>query len=345
MPRPSRKQPALSSAGNPTSGERLQKVLASAGFGSRRQCEELIVTGRVTIDGEIITELGTRVDASSQLVSVDGEQLKMAQREYFVVNKPTGVVSTNADPSGRPRVVDLVDSPHRLFPVGRLDMSSEGLILVTNDGELANRLTHPKFRIEKIYHVEVAGQPSVEVLQKLRKGVHLAEAFAKPDSVRVKKRGRSVTTLEMVLSEGRNREIRRILARLGHKVIRLKRIALGPLRLGELPSGAHRPVTQRELAALTRAVGLRGSASGKQAKTRGRAEKPVDEGGKQQSGTRTRRKSGSVVQRELKKRGAEGTPRGLRGEARTIQTKRKTRAVGKKKAAGKKSKPSGRKRR
>jgi 23S rRNA pseudouridine2605 synthase len=173
---------------------------------------------------------------------------------YFLVHKPRGVVSTNSDPSGRMRVVDLVAYPGRLFTVGRLDMSSEGLILVTNDGQLANRLTHPRYGVEKTYQVEVAGQIDRDELARLRKGVHLAEGFARVVSAKIKHQYTGSTLLEIVLAEGRNREIRRILARVGHKVQRLKRVALGPLRLGELAAGEVRPLERVELRKLKQAA-------------------------------------------------------------------------------------------
>ena len=164
---------------------------------------------------------------------------------YFAVNKPTGVVSTSRDPAGRPRVIDLLPpNTPRVFCVGRLDISSEGLILVTNDGELANGLTHPRHGVEKIYQVQVAGQVEPEVLAQLHRGIHLAEGFAHVKHVRIKSRRKQSTILEMVLDEGRNREVRRLLARVGHKVQQLKRIAVGPVRLGDLPTGAVRPLTQ-----------------------------------------------------------------------------------------------------
>jgi 23S rRNA pseudouridine2605 synthase len=242
--RPSSTKPETSTAGN---GERLQKVLASAGLGSRRQCEELITDGRIEVDRRVVTELGTRVDVSRQEVRIDGEPLKRSKRVYFALNKPPGVVSTNRDPSGRPRVVDLIVSNDRLFTVGRLDMSSEGLIIVTNDGALANNLAHPRYGVDKIYHVQVAGSPAPEHLLTLRKGVHLAEGFVRVKEVHVKQRLKQSTVLEIVLSEGKNREIRRVMARIGHKVLRLKRIAIGPVRLGDLPLGAHRQLTALEL--------------------------------------------------------------------------------------------------
>jgi len=238
-------------------GQRLQKVLAAAGLGSRRACEELILTGRVEVDGRVVTELGTRVDPERQRIRVDGELLARPKRVYYAVNKPAGVVCTHRDPSGRPRVVDLVpSSTRRLFTVGRLDLHSEGLILVTNDGELANRLMHPRYRIAKRYRVLVAGYPERSQLAKLQRGVHLAEGVARVAAIRVKARHKKSTVLEMVLTEGRNREIRRLLARIGHKVVRLVRIGVGPVRLGTLAPGQYRPLTRGEIEALRRATGL-----------------------------------------------------------------------------------------
>jgi len=240
----------------PLGGEpaRLQKVLAAAGIGSRRKCEELITAGRVTVDGRTVTELGTKVDPDEAEVRVDGEPLPRTKRLYYLVNKPTGVVSSNRDPSGRPRVVDLLPSDERLFTVGRLDVSSEGLILVTNDGELANLLAHPRYGVEKTYHAQVVGVPEQEVLDRLRQGVHLAEGFAHAKRISIKSQHKQSALLEMVLDEGRNREVRRLLARVGHKVLRLKRVALGPLRLGDMPPGEFRPLRREEVRALKEAA-------------------------------------------------------------------------------------------
>lgn len=250
-PRPPRVNPAPHEEGS----DRLQKVLAAMGVASRRECEQMILAGRVEIDRQVVTELGTRVKPLEQEIRVDGEVLHQGKPVYFAVNKPEGVVCTARDPSGRPRVIDFLppDAP-RAYCVGRLDMSSEGLILVTNDGELANGLTHPKHGVEKIYHVQVAGHMEDEALAKLRKGMHLAEGFARAKHVRIKSRRANSTILEMILDEGRNREIRRLLARIGHKVQRLTRIAVGPVRLGEMPRGAVRPLTKQEIAALRQAV-------------------------------------------------------------------------------------------
>ena len=232
-------------------GVRLQKAMAAAGVGSRRHCEEIILAGRVEIDRKVVTELGTRVDPKRQEIRLDGVPLTQSRLVYYLVHKPQGIVSTNFDPSGRPRVIDLLPrTRERLFTVGRLDLSSEGLILLTNDGELAQRLAHPRFGVEKTYHVLVAGSPGTEVLAKLRQGVHLAEGFAKVESVKVKTGLKQSTLLEIVLAEGRNREIRRILAKLGHKVLRLKRVAIGELRLRDLPQGEFRRLTADEVRAL-----------------------------------------------------------------------------------------------
>ena len=240
-----RKQQSSKSAA--TVGERLQKVLARAGVGSRRACEQLIQEGRVEVDGKVVTKLGTRVDVANQKIRVDGEEKGSSQQIYYMVNKPPGVVSTNRDPAGRMRVIDLINSDMRLFPVGRLDRTSEGLILVTNDGELANRLTHPRYQVSKTYLVRVVGKISFAKLQELGKGTHLAEGFVKPESVRIKKHHRQSTELEIVLREGRNREIRRLLARAGHKVTNLCRTAVGAIKLGSLPSGSYRKLTLAEV--------------------------------------------------------------------------------------------------
>lgn len=242
---------SLASAAPAADGrERLQKVLAAAGIGSRRKCEELIAAGRVTVDDRAITEQGTKVDPDAVEICVDGEPLRRSRRLYYMVNKPTGVVSTSRDPSGRPRVIDLLPSDERLFTVGRLDLSSEGLILATNDGELANLLAHPRYGVEKTYHAQVVGVPEREVLDRLRQGVHLAEGFAHAKRVTVKSQHKQSALLEIVLDEGRNREVRRLLARVGHKVLRLKRVGLGPLRLGDLAPGEFRPLRREEVRAL-----------------------------------------------------------------------------------------------
>lgn len=234
-----------------TSLERLQKVLASAGVGSRRHCEEYIRDGRVTVDGKTVTELGIKVDPQAQKVCVDGERIKFQKRQYFLVNKPVGVVCSNNDPQGRPRVIDLFPPWHgRLFSVGRLDESSEGLLIVTNDGELAHALAHPRFQVERVYRCIIAGIPSDETFKQLRQGLHFTEGkFRMRDVRRVKTNGKS-TLVEVILTEGQNREVRRLFARVGHKVLKLKRTAFGPMKIGELDSAAYRPLTPSEVRVL-----------------------------------------------------------------------------------------------
>jgi len=238
--------------------ERLQKVLAHAGVGSRRHCETLIVGRHVTVDGQVVHELGTRVDPREQEIAVDGVPIRNERPAYWLVNKPRGYLCTNHDPAGRPLALDLVPRvSERVFCVGRLDEASEGLLLLTNDGELANKLMHPRFGVEKTYLVQVAGRPSPDDVHKLLRGVWLSDGHVKAKRVkRLKSQGDS-TWLRIVLAEGRNREIRRMLARLDHKVLSLRRVALGPVQLGRLKRGKARPLTAPELDALRRAAAPR----------------------------------------------------------------------------------------
>ena len=233
---------------------RLQRALAAAGIASRRQCEQIIREGRVDVDGKTVMEMGTKVDPQRQKITVDGQPIRRRRHVYFMLNKPPGVLSTSHDESGRLRAIDLIDSSERIYTVGRLDKSSEGLIIITNDGDLANQLTHPRYGVEKTYLVRVVGQPSIENLNRLRAGIHLAEAYARVAEVRIKKQLQNCTDLEILLKEGRNREIRRVMASLGHKVVMLKRIAIGTIRLGEMPRGAYRELTPSELDSLRGSV-------------------------------------------------------------------------------------------
>ena len=237
-----------------TGEQRINKLLAAAGLGSRRQVDELITDGRVEIDGKTITQVGVKVDADTAKISVDGEALKRHRPLYFAVHKPAGVLCTNSDPEGRPRVIDLVPGHNRLFPVGRLDSSSTGLILLTNDGELAQRLAHPRNSVPKSYHVVVAGQVEMDSMRRLQRGIYLAEGFARVDGAKIRRVRKGCTEIEITLSEGKNREIRRVLARLGHKVITLRRLAIGPLRLANMPEGSYRPLSQEEVVQLYNAV-------------------------------------------------------------------------------------------
>jgi 23S rRNA pseudouridine2605 synthase len=234
--------------------ERLNKVLAHAGLGSRRYCERLINAGRVSVDGRVVHELGTRVDPTKQKVAVDGQPIRLERHVYWLVNKPRGYLCTNRDPAGRPRAVDLVPQvSQRVYTVGRLDATSEGLLLLTNDGELANQLMHPRFGVEKTYLVQVAGDPTPDDLRQLLKGVWLSDGHVKAKRVKREKKSGQSTWLRIVLNEGKNREIRRMLARLGHKVLRLRRIALGPVPLGGLPTGKARRLSPSDVERLRHA--------------------------------------------------------------------------------------------
>ncbi len=230
--------------------ERLNKVLAHAGFGSRRQVEELIVAGRVSLEGEIVTELGTKV-LPNQKLTVDGEPVKSEKLTYWIVNKPQGYICSNYDPDGRPLAVDLVPQvTQRVYTVGRLDEGSEGLLLLTNDGDMAHRLMHPRFGVEKTYMVQVAGIPTRDDLQKLLTGVWLSDGRVKAKKARrIKIQGQSAW-LRIVLNEGKNREIRRMLAKLDHKVMTLRRVGIGPITLGSLETGKSRRLRGDEIQAL-----------------------------------------------------------------------------------------------
>lgn len=232
-------------------------ILANAGYGSRRNCEDLIITGRVQVDDKIVTELGTRVFPDKQKIKVDGEILHRARPIYIIVNKPKGILCTNRDPQGRSRAVDLVPPKFgRLFPVGRLDQNSEGLLLLTNDGILAQRLTHPRYEIPKKYKVQVAGEADYSLIDSLKKGIHLAEGIVQADEVVFKSKYKQSSILEITLREGKNREIRRMLARMGHKVLQLQRTAIGPIKLGNLAPGEYRILTKDELEKLQKIAGL-----------------------------------------------------------------------------------------
>jgi 23S rRNA pseudouridine2605 synthase len=235
--------------------QRLNKFLAHAGVGSRRFCDSLITAGRVTVDGVRVTDLGQKIDPTAHRVAVDDQPVRPEKLVYWVVNKPVGYLCTNADPGGRPRAVDLL--PHveqRVYPVGRLDEASEGLLLMTNDGDLAMPLMHPRYGIPKTYQVLVAGKPGADDLRKLLDGIWLSDGRVKARSVRRLKTQGNGTWLRVVLTEGKNREIRRMLARLGHKVLKLRRVAIGPIKLDKLPRGKARRVSAAELQELRKFV-------------------------------------------------------------------------------------------
>ena len=249
------------------SGQRLQKVLAHAGVASRRACEQLIADGRVSVDGITVTEAGVRVDPLTQEIRVDGSRiLTNPELITLMLHKPAGVVTTMEDPEGRPTVAQygrdyLAEHPElpdslRLVHVGRLDTETEGLLLLSNDGELSHRLMHPSFEIAKTYVAIVEGQVEPWVPRKLRRGIELEDGEARADRVTVKDSGPRGSIVEITLHSGKNRIVRRMLDAVGHPVTRLARTRLGPLRLGSLRPGETRPLSGEEIAALQQEVGL-----------------------------------------------------------------------------------------
>ena len=245
--------------------KRLQKILAETGCGSRRACEDLIREGRVAVNGEP-AHVGQKADPRRDRITLDGQLLKPRRRLVTVaLNKPRGVLSDEGSRrSDRPKARDLVPLPGRLFPVGRLGLWSEGLLLLSNDGELALRLTHPRYEHEKEYHVRVTPHPTPETLKQWRRGVFLDGRQAKPARVSILRKERNHTWLRIVLQEGRKRQIRRVAAILGHRVSRLKRVGLGPVQLGELRPGEWRYLEPDELDALQQLKGAKHSASQRQ---------------------------------------------------------------------------------
>ncbi|MFN2543601.1 MAG: pseudouridine synthase [Actinomycetota bacterium] len=236
--------------------ERLQRALARAGFGSRRACEQLIVEERVTVNGSVAT-LGDRVDPAHDEVRVDGDRIQLnPEIRTYALHKPAGVVSTMDDPQGRPALSAYLPEGPRVFPVGRLDRDSEGLLLLTNDGELANRLMHPRYAVEKEYLAEVQGAPSQRTVNRILSGVDLDDGPARAHSARVAGQSAGRGALRVVMVEGRKREVRRMLDAVGFPVVRLVRLRVGPVKLGRLAAGAHRELDRSEMSALYRATGL-----------------------------------------------------------------------------------------
>jgi len=235
-----------------TEGVRLQKVLAGAGVASRRACEVMISEGRVEVNGTVVTEQGVRVDPDRDVVRVDGSRIPPPRRHaYLVLNKPRGVVSTLSDPEDRRTLADFVaDRRERLFHVGRLDTDTEGLLILTNDGDLAHRLAHPSFEVPKTYLAEVAGVVSPATIKQLRAGLFLDDGPVRPTSVKVVSAGADRTLIKITLHEGRQHIVRRTMEAVGHPVRRLSRIGIGPVRLGRLKVGELRDLTREELGGL-----------------------------------------------------------------------------------------------
>ena len=256
-------------------GIRLQTFLAQAGVASRRSSEELIVGGRVSINGRVATELGVRVQPTKDDVRVDGKRIRPAKSQWYALNKPRGFMSTRSDPEGRRTLYELVPSPmHRLFYVGRLDFDSEGLVLLTNDGDTAHRLLHPRYGVDREYDVELTEQIDDTALEHLRRGVQLDDGRARAHTVR-RKGGRRVV---LTLREGRKREVRRMFEALGFFVEKLIRIKVGSVSLGALPLGELRPLSRLEVDALKREVGLQRPAERSLTKPRRAARPPKYKG-------------------------------------------------------------------
>ncbi len=240
--------------------ERLQKILSAAGVASRRLAEDLIVQGRVSVNGTVVTELGTKADPASDEIRVDGRRLRGPQRHrYILLNKPRGYVTTRSDPQGRPTVMDLLKGVREyVYPVGRLDYDSEGLLLLTNDGELAARLTHPRHEVERVYEARVRGVPGPHEIQRLEHGVVIAGRRTAPAKVRLAHTQPAASgpqaVLRLSIHEGRHRQVRNMLDEVGHPVVRLRRVRIGPIADDMLKTGHYRELTPAEVAKLKRAV-------------------------------------------------------------------------------------------
>jgi len=237
---------------------RLQKLLAQSGVASRRKCEELMLAGEVEVDGEIVTRLGTKVDPRAAVIRVSGKRLPpISDHVYLVLNKPRGVVSTMSDPEGRRNLSDVVaDRPERLFHVGRLDTDTSGLLLLTNDGNFAQRIAHPSYEVDKTYVAEVEGELSKDTLQTLLDGVMLDDGPVTVSRAKIIAKAKDKSIVELVIHEGRNRIVRRLLDQVGHPVRKLTRTELGPVRLGGLKPGELRDLTLDELGELLEAAKL-----------------------------------------------------------------------------------------
>ncbi len=235
--------------------ERLQKILARAGFASRRGAEQLMLEGRVTVNGAPARELGTKADLDEDDVRVDGVRVKARERPvYLVLNKPRGVVTTRKDPEGRPTVMDLVPRVAGLFPVGRLDVTTEGLILLTNDGAFAERVSHPRYEVPRIYHAKVHRVPDPATLDRLRRGVRVDGDLMAVDGVRIIQTGNNAW-VEVALHEGKQHEVKRLLEAVGHPVSKLNRVSFGPVTAKGLAPGQFRALTPAEIAGLLRGEG------------------------------------------------------------------------------------------
>lgn len=236
--------------------QRLQKILAAAGIDSRRKCEELILEGAVTINGQMVDSLPAFADPINDDIRVDGNRIVAEEKVYFLLNKPKGVICTNADPMNRPRAIDLIDVPQRIFCVGRLDADTTGAIILTNDSELTNRLTHPRYELPKTYQVKLRGRMEGEEIEKLKQGVWLSEGKTERAAVKVLQRSATETLLEVSIRQGLNRQIRRTFAHLGYKVMALKRVQIGSIVLKGIAVGNYKRLTGAQIAYLKKATGM-----------------------------------------------------------------------------------------
>ncbi|MDY0389718.1 pseudouridine synthase [Desulfobulbus oligotrophicus] len=228
--------------------ERLQKILAKAGLASRRGAEQLIREGRIQVNGQVVTNMGCKAHPLRDIITFDGKQISFEHRVYILLNKPAGYVTTLSDPQGRPVVTDLVaDIPLRLFPVGRLDIETEGALLMTNDGALTNSILHPRFEVKKTYEALVSGSPSSSALRHLSQGIEIDGIRTRPAKIRVLNKTHTQTLIEIVIHEGKKRQVRKMFQAVHHKVLHLKRVAYGKLTLGTLASGKYRILTETDI--------------------------------------------------------------------------------------------------
>jgi 23S rRNA pseudouridine2605 synthase len=234
---------------------RLQKILANSGIDSRRNCEELILEGAVRVNRKVVEELPAFADPDQDIITVHGRRIESAAKVYFLLNKPRGVICTNKDPQGRKKAIDLVPGSQRVVCVGRLDADTTGAIILTNDSELVNRLTHPKYKIAKTYEVVLKGRLDSKAIEKIQKGVWLSEGKTEPAKIRFIKRGPEENVLEVTITQGMNRQVRRIFSRFGLKVKRLKRTQIGSLTLKGIGPGNFKPLTRKQIIYLTRPLG------------------------------------------------------------------------------------------
>ena len=248
------KKPASSSSAS--GKQRLQKVMASAGIDSRRNCEELILEGRVRVNRNVVDELPAFVNPETDVITVDGKRIKAAERVYFLLNKPKGVICTNSDPQRRPLAIDMIDTSVRIFTVGRLDIDTTGAIILTNDSILANRLTHPRYELSKTYEVTVRERIEPGSLEKLKKGVWLSEGKTGRSAIKIIRRANTGSIVQIVIKQGLNRQVRRMFASIGYKVKAMKRTQIGNLNIKGMRLGAYKKLTKSQIAHLYKATNL-----------------------------------------------------------------------------------------